>query len=184
MEVYQLNADGMFVGEVTADPSPLELGQYLIPAGCVTVAPPTIPEGKQAWFVDGEWHLIDPPGAIAEPPTLEEAKFIKLVELGAWLQQQTATLEWEGAVYQTDDLARDRLMASLQMHQLGVRPDPSPWRTLDNSMVDLSGEALTALCAAVYLHHQEVTLASFEFKDQIEACTTIEEVQAIAFELS
>lgn len=116
-------------------------------------------------------------------PTLEQEKAKKLYSLNQWVAAQTATLDWEGAIYQTDQVARDRLMASLQMHQVGARPDPSPWRTLDNSMVDLSGEALTALCTAVYLHHQEVTLASFDYKDQIEACTTIEAVQAIAFDL-
>lgn len=128
--------------------------------------------------------VIFEPSTPADPTPAEllaTAKYQKFSELVQWTVEQTAALEWQGATYQTNQLARDRLMASLTMHQLGIRPNPSPWRTLDNTMVNLSGEALTALCAAVYLRHQEVTLASFEFKDQIEALTTIEAVQGFTF---
>lgn len=123
-----------------------------------------------------------PPAEPTPEELLSFAKIVKLEELTDWVNQQTAALEWEGATYQTDRIAIDRLMASLQMHLLGARPDPSPWRTLNNAMVDLSGEALTALCTAVYLHHQEITLASFAFKDEIEALTTVEAVQGFEFE--
>lgn len=49
--VYQTDLSGRFIGRVEADESPLERGVYLIPAGCVEVAPP--------WHGDGHvpvWH--------------------------------------------------------------------------------------------------------------------------------
>jgi len=57
--VYQTNQLGLYVGTATADESPLEPGVFLIPGGCVEVAPPEAPEGKiQSW--DGKrWTLLD-----------------------------------------------------------------------------------------------------------------------------
>lgn len=57
--VYQTNHLGLYVGPANAYESPLEPGVYLIPGGCVEVAPPEAPEGKiQSW--DGKrWRLLD-----------------------------------------------------------------------------------------------------------------------------
>lgn len=57
--VYQTNSLGLYIGTATAEESPLEPGVFLIPGGCVDVAPPEAPDGKiQQW--DGKrWHLLD-----------------------------------------------------------------------------------------------------------------------------
>jgi hypothetical protein len=184
MDVFQLDSDGFLVGPTTADPDPLTPGEYLIPFGCVTIAPPEIPEGKVGWFVDEEWHVIDKPDLDdSEPPSLESEQAQKRAELQQWVFEKNATVEWEENTYQTDSVARERLLVELQMAELQIRPDPSPWRTLDNQMVILTNTQLKALCETVYLHHRAVTFASFGYKYQIEACTTIEDVQAIAFEM-
>lgn len=63
-EVYQ-TLDGLFVRTTTADESPLEAGRdpvvWLVPGGAVEIAPPTIPEGKQARWSNNEWSLEDIP---------------------------------------------------------------------------------------------------------------------------
>lgn len=46
--VYQTNYSGLYVNETTADESPLEPEVFLIPAGCVEVAPP------EAWL-ENQW---------------------------------------------------------------------------------------------------------------------------------
>lgn len=57
--VYQTDHLGIFTGETVADRSPLEVDVWLIPGGCVEVAPPKVPE-KQAALWDGKrWKLID-----------------------------------------------------------------------------------------------------------------------------
>lgn len=57
--VYQTDHLGIYVGETVADASPLEPGVWLIPARCVEVKPPVIPERKAALWDGESWQLID-----------------------------------------------------------------------------------------------------------------------------
>lgn len=70
--VYQLNWEGIYIGPVKADPSPLEPGVWLIPGGCVEIAPPQIEPGKLARFTDGAWSLEDISEPETEPTPVEE----------------------------------------------------------------------------------------------------------------
>ena len=69
MRVYQTNYDGVFVGTTTAYESPLEPGVWLIPGGCVTVAPPEIPPGSRARWTGAAW-VVEP---IPTGPTVAPA---------------------------------------------------------------------------------------------------------------
>jgi hypothetical protein len=60
MEVYQTDHNGFYVGPTVADADPLDEGAWLIPAGCVTEAPPALSEGQRAQFSDGAWVVVDP----------------------------------------------------------------------------------------------------------------------------
>ncbi len=57
--VYQVDELGIYVGQAVADASPLEEGVWLIPSGCVKVAPPKVPAGKAARWDGGRWKLVD-----------------------------------------------------------------------------------------------------------------------------
>ena len=57
--VYQTDQLGIYTGQAYADPSPLEENVWLIPRGCVEIAPPTVPELKAAHWDGQRWHLID-----------------------------------------------------------------------------------------------------------------------------
>lgn len=57
--VYQVDEQGLYVGPATADESPLEAGVWLIPAGCVTVAPPRAPAGKVCQWDGEQWRHIE-----------------------------------------------------------------------------------------------------------------------------
>ena len=60
--VYQTNYSGLFVGETIADESPLEPDVFLIPAGCVELAPPEkIPEDQWPRWNGFKWELIQKP---------------------------------------------------------------------------------------------------------------------------
>ena len=60
--VYQLDRAGHFVCETEADESPLELGVFLIPAGCVETAPPSEwPEDQWPRWNGFKWELIQKP---------------------------------------------------------------------------------------------------------------------------
>ena len=57
MIVYQTNLQGIYIGPVMADESPLEPGVWLIPGGCVEVEPPAIPSGMLAVWEGDQWSL-------------------------------------------------------------------------------------------------------------------------------
>lgn len=77
--VYQCDRGGMLVGEVEADPSPLENGVYLIPAGCTEVEPPiNWPEDKWPRFNGKTWDLVTKPNTQeALTPEQKLAVFLK-----------------------------------------------------------------------------------------------------------
>lgn len=59
MRIYSYAADtGEWIGEADADPSPLEPGQWLIPAYATDLAPPAPAEGLARVFADGAWSLV------------------------------------------------------------------------------------------------------------------------------
>lgn len=62
--VWQMDAQGYCVGPVQADPSPLEPGAYLIPAGCVETPPPAgvlLAQGQAFKWVRGAWQVVTVP---------------------------------------------------------------------------------------------------------------------------
>lgn len=68
MKVYQCDDNGYFCGVVEADPSPLELGVWHIPRGCVLVEPPLADPGYLLrWTGDG-WET-EPIPVMPEEPT-------------------------------------------------------------------------------------------------------------------
>ena len=81
--VYAFNqTTGQFTGQVQldeSDMSPLELDVYLVPAGCVEVAPPAHSGSEYAEYSDGQWIIrtIPAPQPVpvtepAPPPTVQQ----------------------------------------------------------------------------------------------------------------
>jgi hypothetical protein len=63
MLVYQTNymGDGRFIAEVKADADPVEEDNWLIPAGCVLVAPPVVEEPSYPRWTGDAWEVFTPP---------------------------------------------------------------------------------------------------------------------------
>ena len=57
MNVYQTDLNGVFVGTTTADKDPLDSTNWLIPAGCVKTAPPTITDKQFAKWDGAKWSV-------------------------------------------------------------------------------------------------------------------------------
>jgi hypothetical protein len=55
MIAYQTNHEGVFVGIVSCDESPLEPGVFIIPGGAVTIKPPGFEEDEYVRWEDGVW---------------------------------------------------------------------------------------------------------------------------------
>lgn len=64
MIVYQTNKSGIYVGPVEADESPLEPGVWLIPGGAVEIAPPEIPFGHVAVWINQAWEVVPLPAVV------------------------------------------------------------------------------------------------------------------------
>lgn len=75
MIVYQHDYAGMYQGNTTADESPLEPEKYLMPARCVTVAPPApeeVPEGKWPRWNGSSWDIVNAPVIASGPSAVEK----------------------------------------------------------------------------------------------------------------
>jgi hypothetical protein len=91
MIVYQTDKNGALVGALQADPSPLEDGVWLIPAGCVETAPPSFSEGQFARWTGDVWVVEDIPAPEPEPELTpeelaEQAKQERIAELKHFLR--------------------------------------------------------------------------------------------------
>ena len=80
--VYQLDKDGVYLGETIAQESPLEPGVYLMPAGCIETPPPAVKANQFARW-DGKWIVEDipEPPKSEEPPKLTEAELERITTL-------------------------------------------------------------------------------------------------------
>ena len=70
--ISQLDDEGVFIGAVMADESPLEKDVFLIPGGAIDEAPPIIPGGHFAKWNGVAFDILSIPTApepIPEPPT-------------------------------------------------------------------------------------------------------------------
>ena len=105
MIVYQTNPAGVFLGTTTADPNPLEEGQWLIPGGCVTVAPPSIPDGMMAVWQGEGWALSplpadqEEPDANTAPPTPEEIIQAFTAAIDAHVEAQAVAWSYNSAAH-------------------------------------------------------------------------------------
>ena len=79
MNVYQTDLNGVFVGTTIADQDPLDGNNWLIPAGCVETAPPTITDSQLAKWDGAKWVVENIPVVEPdpEPKPLSEAETVR-----------------------------------------------------------------------------------------------------------
>ena len=84
MLVYQINAQGIYVGPVLADESPLEPGAWLIPAGCIETPPPETEVGYVAIWHSGAWMIMPDPlvGGGSVSPEMTEEQILEAARRG------------------------------------------------------------------------------------------------------
>ena len=79
MNVYQTDLNGVFVGVTAADQDPLDSNNWLIPAGCVETAPPTITDSQLVKWNGSGWVVENIPVVEPdpEPETLSPAEIVR-----------------------------------------------------------------------------------------------------------
>ena len=86
--VYQTDRAGLYLGETTADESPMEPGVFLMPAGAVTKAPPAkIPTGKIPRWNGKSWDLVENPQTAIDPAAKLKAFLAANPDVVAILEQ-------------------------------------------------------------------------------------------------
>ena len=100
MYVYQTNDDGVFVGIIIADESPMEPGVFLIPAGCIIEEPPSFEKGSLARWIEGSWQIEDVPEVVPEP----EPPVVEMPSLGVSRAQALMALYNAGLLTQVRDV--------------------------------------------------------------------------------
>jgi len=67
MKVYNYTDDKIYYGESVAQPSPAELGKFLVPRNATIVRPPTLTENQQAYWNGSAWEIQNKPQPEPEP---------------------------------------------------------------------------------------------------------------------
>jgi hypothetical protein len=123
------------------------------------------------------------------PPTLEEAKAAKLAEINnaKWAAIENGTVitdvEDEGLHFATDTASQSLMNCALSMHQLtGVLPPF--WKAKDGIIQNPTIEQLTAISAAMYDFMETQFSRELALAAQVNAATTVEQVEAISWALS
>lgn len=145
MIVYQTNAAGIFIGPTTADPNPLTPGEFLIPGGCVTTAPPTSPIGFRARWTGAAWLLEDEDtGEVIAPggPTPEQ--------LRAGMS-----------------LSRRQMLIALATEQLITPAEAEAWAT-SNSLPNAIETMVSGLSDPLARMAARITLASFAVAQRLD----------------
>lgn len=161
--VSQLDAAGYFTDSVEADECSIEPGVFLIPGGALDVPPPVIPLGQRAKWTGADWTFE--PLATSTPEELRAAQLLDIDQRRE--QALRGGVVWSGLRHHSDDRFLTELLGMLMGYQVGVYTGTQDIRTMDNTVVQLDAQQITALASAVGAHRKAVYAQSWAEKDAL-----------------
>lgn len=188
MIVYQTNADGTLAGAVElndTDKCPIT-GNWLIPGGCVETTPPEGKEGFERVWKNGAWQYVEIP---KEPePTMDELKVAKWVEI----KSKRDALEQSGVAYlgkviDSDTVSVQRIAVAVQAAQAAISASTDftlDWTCQDNTVLTMTAAQVVGMSVALATYSNQLHQTARELRDQIEAATTVDELDSIDVEVA
>lgn len=185
--VYQIAQNGAYGGPVTlsnltGDICPLE-GVWLIPGGCIEEEPPEVPEGKKAYFINGEWQIQDIP--LELEPTLEKLKNKKWAEIKVKRDQlEQSGVPYLGKPLDSDPVSVQRIAIAVQAAQAAIAanmPFTLAWTMQDNTAVEMDAAQVVGMSVALAMYSDSLHQTARTLREQIESAETAEALEAITW---
>lgn len=116
------------------------------------------------------------------PPSLDEVKSQKIAELkGIRDTKEVEPVQTDKGLFDYDDKSRDRLAIARQA-LTDKGGGTITWTTADNQRVDMGISDFAAINGAAALRSNELHVKYNELKQRVNACQTVEEVNAIVWD--
>lgn len=203
--VYAYDENGMYTGEAEAELSPREKHVWLMPPNATDVVPPSAGKnectvwengmwtikpdyrGTVYWLPDGSRHEISAIGEIVPdealdepaPPSLEEAKTLKLAELHAVFSAESDNahcLSSAGFEINADDVANRNIEGLVFVLTDG---ESTLFRAYDNRFYDVTREQLETMRKEIVFNSQRLYQRKWQLEAAIEAAKTPDELKAV-----
>lgn len=115
-----------------------------------------------------------------EEEPLEVIKQRKIAELKYQRDKaEVEPIEYNGHSFDYDDKARDRINAAIIALSLQGEDASIDWTTADNQDVKMTANDLRMVIAAVAVRSNTLHMACRKAREQVEAASTAEEVEAV-----
>lgn len=184
--VYNFNSSNSYIGTSQARENPLEESEYLVPANATIVPCPSFEEGQEAVFNGSSWEVRDlPPEPEPEQPSLEEVQNEKIAQLASNRAQlaENSTVSYSGNSFANSQNARIailRYITSMTASSTAVSYFTFPER----GIVPLVKADFQALATLIEENETALRTAEVILIQEINACTTVEAVNAIDISLT
>lgn len=116
-------------------------------------------------------------------PTIDELRQAKINEFKNIRDtKEVEPIKYKGSLFDFDEKARDRINSAIIALDLMGENATIEWTTADNTNVTVTANDLRTVIANVAIRSNELHVKYRELKEQIEKCSTKEELDSIKWE--
>lgn len=130
MKIYNYNPfTKIFLNEGVADKNQLNPSEYILPAFCTTIQPPSVPQGKSAYWTGLTWEIRNTPQPQFEPEIIESITWDSIRSNRNYYLSQTDWVFTPDAPVQDKQPWLDYRQALRNIPQTFVTPESVVWPT-------------------------------------------------------